>query len=59
MHFRGLVELGRCGREGKTFLRTSALGLFMMGVKREHWILFSEKLDLIKVPPNWHSFRLY
>lgn len=35
-------------------LRTSALGLFMTGMKREHWILLSKKQDLIKNCPRTH-----
>lgn len=52
MHVRGLVELGRCGKKGNMLLRTSALGLFMTGMKREHWILLSKKQDLIKNCPE-------
>ena len=49
---------GPMWEEGNMRLRTSALGLFMTGVKWEHWLLFSEKHDLIKkVPPNSCSFR--
>ena len=45
---------GQMWEEGNMLLRTSALGLFMTGVKRKHWILFSEKQDLMKKCPQTH-----
>ena len=45
---------GQMCKEGNMLLRTSALGLFMTWMKREHWILLSEKQDLIKKYPRTH-----
>ena len=48
MHFRGLIELGRFGRERNITKNFCPLAL-MMGVRRAQRVLPSQKHDLIQV----------